>query len=100
MQGRARVGDWSDLARLDKAEILHALRGLLCREFEVHTAQNGFEALDLQQRQPMHVVMSDQRMPEMTGMQFLSQVQGKYPEAKHIGFTGYADIKAVIDAIN
>jgi hypothetical protein len=36
----------------------------------------------------------------MTGMQFLSQVQGKYPEAKHTGFTGYADIKAVIDAIN
>jgi len=66
----------------------------------VHTAQNGFEALKILQRQPIHVVMSDQRMPEMTGVQFLSQVQGENPEAMRIVFTGYADIKAVIDAIN
>jgi DNA-binding NtrC family response regulator len=84
----------------DEAEILHSLRGLLRMEFEVHTAQNGFEALEILQRQPIHVVMSDQRMPEMTGVQFLSQVQGECPEAMRIVFTGYADIKAVIDAIN
>lgn len=84
----------------DEPEILHSLRGLLRMEFEVHTAQNGFEALEILQRQPIHVVMSDQRMPEMTGVQFLSQVQGESPEAMRIVFTGYADIKAVIDAIN
>jgi DNA-binding NtrC family response regulator len=84
----------------DEVEILHSLRGLLRMEFEVHTAQNGFEALEILQRQPIHVVMSDQRMPEMTGVQFLSQVQGECPEAMRIVFTGYADIKAVIDAIN
>ena len=84
----------------DEAEILHSLRWLLRMEFEVHTAQNGFEALEILQRQPIHVVMSDQRMPEMTGVQFLSQVQGECPEAMRIVFTGYADIKAVIDAIN
>ena len=84
----------------DEPEILQSLRGLLRMEFEVHTAQNGFEALKILQRQPIHVVMSDQRMPEMTGVQFLSQVQGECPEAIRIVFTGYADIKAVIDAIN
>ena len=84
----------------DEPEILQSLRGLLRLEFEVHTAQNGFEALKILQRQPIHVVMSDQRMPEMTGVQFLSQVQGENPEAMRIVFTGYADIKAVIDAIN
>lgn len=84
----------------DEPEILQSLRGLLRMEFEVHTAQNGFEALEILQRQPIHVVMSDQRMPEMTGVQFLSQVQGESPEAIRIVFTGYADIKAVIDAIN
>jgi DNA-binding NtrC family response regulator len=84
----------------DEPEILHSLRGLLRMEFEVHTAQNGFEALEILQRQPIHVVMTDQRMPEMTGVQLLSQVQGESPEAMRIVFTGYADIKAVIDAIN
>jgi DNA-binding NtrC family response regulator len=84
----------------DEPEILHSLHGLLRMEFEVHTAQNGFEALEILQQQPIHVVMTDQRMPEMTGVQLLSQVQGESPEAMRIVFTGYADIKAVIDAIN
>jgi response regulator RpfG family c-di-GMP phosphodiesterase len=84
----------------DEPEILQSLRGLLRMEFEVYTAQNGFEALEILQQRPIHVVMSDQRMPEMTGVQFLSQVQGECPEAMRIVFTGYADIKAVIDAIN
>jgi DNA-binding NtrC family response regulator len=84
----------------DEPEILQSLRGLLRLEFEVHTAHNGFEALEILQRQPIHVVMTDQRMPEMTGVQLLSQVQGESPEAMRIVFTGYADIKAVIDAIN
>ncbi len=44
--------------------------------------------------------MTDQRMPEMTGVQFLSKVRGDYPEAIRLLFTGYADIRAVIDAIN
>jgi DNA-binding NtrC family response regulator len=84
----------------DEPEILQSLRGLLRLEFEVHMAHNGFEALEILQRQPIHVVMTDQRMPEMTGVQLLSQVQGESPEAMRIVFTGYADIKAVIDAIN
>jgi DNA-binding NtrC family response regulator len=84
----------------DEPEMLHSLRGLLRMEFEVHTAQNGFVALEILQQQPIHVVMTDQRMPEMTGVQLLSQVQGESPEAMRIVFTGYADIKAVIDAIN
>jgi DNA-binding NtrC family response regulator len=84
----------------DEPEILHSLRGLLRMEFEVHTAQNGFEALEILQKLSIHVVMTDQRMPEMTGVQLLSQVQGESPEAMRIVFTGYADIKAVIDAIN
>jgi DNA-binding NtrC family response regulator len=84
----------------DEPEMLHSLRGLLRMEFEVYTAQNGFEALAILQQRPIHVVMTDQRMPEMTGVQLLSQVQGESPEAMRIVFTGYADIKAVIDAIN
>jgi DNA-binding NtrC family response regulator len=44
--------------------------------------------------------MSDQRMPDMTGVQLLSRVEGEHPEAVRMIFTGYADIKAVIEAVN
>ena len=44
--------------------------------------------------------MSDQRMPGMTGVELLRQAQSEYPEAIRIIFTGYADIKAVVDGVN
>jgi DNA-binding NtrC family response regulator len=84
----------------DEEEILYSLRGLLRREFEVYTAQTGEEAIRIMETHAVHVVMTDQRMPEMTGVQLLSRVQGKWPDAIRMVFTGYSDIKAVIDAIN
>jgi response regulator RpfG family c-di-GMP phosphodiesterase len=84
----------------DEPEILHSLRGLLRMEFEVHVAESGRAALQVLREQPIQVVMADQRMPEMTGVELLSQVQGEWPEAIRMVFTGYADVKAVIDAIN
>jgi DNA-binding NtrC family response regulator len=84
----------------DEEEILFSLRGLLRQEFELHTASSGAEALDLMRRHVIHVLMTDQRMPQMTGVQLLEQARNLCPEAVRIVFTGYADIKAVIDAIN
>ena len=84
----------------DEPEILFSLRGLLRREFDLHTAQSGAEALEILRLHPIHVVMTDQRMPEMTGVELLRQTRGACPEAIRIVFTGYADIKSVVDAIN
>jgi DNA-binding NtrC family response regulator len=84
----------------DEEEILHSLRGLLRREFDVHTAASGAEALELLKRQPVHVIMTDQRMPEITGVELLRRVQGDCPDAIRMVFTGYSDIKAVIEAVN
>ncbi len=84
----------------DEEEILQSLRGLFRTEYEVHTAQNAAEGLEIFRRRPIHVVLSDQRMPEMTGAQLLSQVQEERPETVRILFTAYADIQAVIDAVN
>jgi DNA-binding NtrC family response regulator len=84
----------------DEPEILFSLRGLLRREFDLHTANSGAEALEVLRKQAIHVIMSDQRMPEMTGVELLRKARGECPEAIRIVFTGYADIKAVIDAIN
>jgi DNA-binding NtrC family response regulator len=84
----------------DEPEILFSLRGLLRRDFDLHTAQGGAEALEVLHRQPVHVIMTDQRMPEMTGVELLRRARSECPEAVRMIFTGYADIKAVVDAIN
>jgi DNA-binding NtrC family response regulator len=84
----------------DEPEILFSLRGLLRKEFELYTAESGAEALEILRQHPVHVIMTDQRMPQMTGVELLRQARGDCPEAIRIVFTGYADIKAVVDAIN
>src|SRR5205085_802601 len=78
----------------DEPEILFSLRGLLRQEFELHTAEGGAEALDLLRRTPVHVVMADQRMPGMTGAEFLRRSRDVCPNAVRIMFTGYADLRA------
>lgn len=84
----------------DEPEILHSLKGLLRREFTLHTAQSGQQALDILREQPIQVIMTDQRMPEMTGAQLLTQAKEIAPHTIRIIFTGYADIKGVVDAVN
>ncbi len=84
----------------DEPEILFSLRSLLRRDFEVYTAESGAEALRILQEQPVHVILTDQRMPQMTGVELLSRARGSHPEAIRIVFTGYADIKSVVDGIN
>jgi DNA-binding NtrC family response regulator len=84
----------------DEPDILQSLKGLLRRDFDVHTANSGAEAIGVLQEFPVHVVMTDQRMPQMTGVEFLKRVKSDHPGAIRVIFTGYADIQAVIDAVN
>jgi response regulator RpfG family c-di-GMP phosphodiesterase len=84
----------------DEPEILFSLRGLLRTEFDLYTAESGAEALEILHHHPVHVIMTDQRMPGMTGVELLRRAKGDCPEAVRIVFTGYADTKAVVDAVN
>lgn len=84
----------------DEPDILQSLLGLLRREFQLFTATSGEEALAILKEHPIHVIMTDQRMPGMTGVELMRQVRADYPESIRIVFTGYADIKAVVEAIN
>jgi DNA-binding NtrC family response regulator len=84
----------------DELDILQSLKGLLRRDFEVHTANSGAEAITVLEEHPIHVVMTDQRMPQMTGVEFLRRIKTDHPEAIRVIFTGYADIQAVVDAVN
>ena len=85
----------------DEPEVLHSLHDLFRLEFRVLTFVRAAEALEaLEKLQEVHVILSDQRMPSMTGVQFLERAQKSHPDATRLLFTGFADIKAVIDAIN
>jgi signal transduction histidine kinase len=76
------------------------VKDLFRLDYKVLTATSAAEALDLLAREPVHVVMADQRMPQMTGVQFLARVKEQYPEVVRLLFTGYADVRSIIDAIN
>jgi signal transduction histidine kinase len=84
----------------DEPDVVKSVQDLLRFDYKVLGTTRASEGIRLMQQEEVHVVMSDQRMPEMTGVQFLNKVRGEHPEAIRLLFTGYADIKAVIDAIN
>lgn len=84
----------------DEPDVVRSVKDLLRLDYRVLGATSAAEGIKLLQEDEVHIVMTDQRMPEMTGVEFLSRVRGDHPEAIRLLFTGYADIKAVIDAIN
>jgi response regulator RpfG family c-di-GMP phosphodiesterase len=85
----------------DEANILSALKRLFRPHgYRIFTAGGGAEGLEIMARETIDLVVSDMRMPEMNGAQFLEQVTLKWPETVRILLTGYAEIGATIDAIN
>jgi diguanylate cyclase (GGDEF)-like protein/PAS domain S-box-containing protein len=85
----------------DEQNILNALRRLLRREgYHILTANGGAEALELLALHRVQVIVSDQRMPGMSGVEFLSKVKELYPGTVRITLSGYSEISNVTDAIN
>jgi len=84
----------------DEAEVLRSVHDLFRLDYRVLTFERGADALVALEQADPHVVLSDQRMPGLSGVELLRQVKQLRPEATRLLFTGYADIKAVIDAIN
>jgi signal transduction histidine kinase len=86
----------------DEPDVLDSLRHFFHRGYHVLTASTAVEGLRLleSQRDPVKVILSDQRMPGMTGDEFLARARELVPDATRLLFTGYADIQAVIKAIN
>lgn len=84
----------------DEPEVIKSLKNLLRLEYDVFGAARAVEAMEILQKQKIDVVMTDQRMPETTGAELLKNVHERYPDVMRLLITGYADVKAVIDAIN
>ncbi len=84
----------------DEMNNLISFRAAFRGEIKVHIANSAAEGLDILERERIHIIITDQRMPEITGVEFLEQVISKFPAPIRILLTGYADMQAVIDAIN
>ncbi|MGH8353544.1 MAG: EAL domain-containing protein [Pseudomonas sp.] len=85
----------------DEQNITTTLERALCRQgYQVLTANCASDAFDLLARHAVGVVLSDQRMPDMQGCDFLNQVRMLYPDAVRILFTGYTDFASAQRAIN
>ncbi|SKA23516.1 Response regulator receiver domain-containing protein [Chitinophaga eiseniae] len=84
----------------DEIHNLNAFKASFRRLYNVFTASSAEEAVKLLEEQEFHIIISDQRMPKMTGIEFFESILEKYPEPIRMLLTGYADINAVVDAIN
>lgn len=85
----------------DEPNILSTLRRLCRRErFQVLTATSGSEALEILAKTPAQVIISDFRMPEMTGVEFLAKAKLLVPDSIRIVLSGFADTQSVVEAIN
>jgi signal transduction histidine kinase len=84
----------------DEADVVKSVKDLLRLDYKVLGATSAAEGEKLLGTEEVHVVMTDQRMPGVSGVEFLHKVRGEHPDAVRLLFTGYADIHAVIDAIN
>lgn len=84
----------------DEVDNVDALERLFRRKFTVHRATSAREALGILAQNPVTVIISDQRMPQMTGVEFLAESIKTHPHAIRILLTGYTDVESVVAAIN
>lgn len=88
------------LAVDDEERILAALKSLFRMRYHVFTTTNGNQALDFMKRHKINVVISDQRMPVMTGVELLRQAREISPATVRILLTGYSDLASIVGSIN
>lgn len=84
----------------DEVHNLSAFKASFRRAYTVYTAESADQARKILEENTVHIIISDQRMPQMTGIQFFESIVDAYPDPIRMLLTGYADINAVIDAIN
>jgi len=84
----------------DEEYNLIAFKATFRKDYEIHTAVSGTEALTIMRNHEVGLVITDQRMPEMTGVELLEKILPEFPDAIRIIITGFSDVEAIINAIN
>ncbi|MEN8230541.1 MAG: SpoIIE family protein phosphatase [Bacteroidota bacterium] len=84
----------------DEEDNLTVFYSTFRRDYKVHLATSGLEGLEIMKKHNVHMVIADQRMPKMTGIEFLEKIIPEYPDCIRMILTGYSDVEAIIQAIN
>ena len=84
----------------DEKDNLTVFNAAFRRDYEVHLAISGHKGLEIIKEHNIHLVITDQRMPEMTGIEFLEKIIPQYPDCIRMILTGFSDVEAIIQAIN
>ena len=84
----------------DEPDVCDSVADLLRREFRVLKANCAEEGYGIMLQEEVHIVMSDQRMPQISGVELLTKVKARHPQAIRMLFTGFADLDSIIGAIN
>jgi len=84
----------------DEQRALESIERILSEHFDVHTANNIEQAETILEQQWIQVLLCDQRMPEMTGVEFLQKIRSAYPDVIRMIISGYTDANDIINAVN
>jgi response regulator RpfG family c-di-GMP phosphodiesterase len=84
----------------DEQHNLNSFKAAFRRHYNVYTALGAKEGIEVLNTNPIHLIITDQRMPEMTGVEFLEKAIGLYPETIRMILTGFSDVEDIIRAIN
>lgn len=84
----------------DEENNLQAFKATFRRDYEIFLAISAQKGREILETENVDIIITDQRMPEMTGVEFLESIIPLYPKPIRLLLTGYTDIQAVIDAIN
>ncbi len=84
----------------DEEHNLTSFRATFRHYYQVFTAKSAMEAIQLLRQNWIPIIITDQRMPEMTGVQFLEKILPEFPDSIRMILTGFSDIEAIVQAIN
>lgn len=84
----------------DEAHNLTSFAATFRIEYQIYTATNGQDALEILRNNEVKLIITDQRMPEMTGIQLLEKIAPEFPDTIRMILTGFSDIEVIIEAIN
>ncbi len=84
----------------DEENNLISFKATFRLKYNIMIALSADEAMNILEKKPVEIIITDQRMPNTTGIEFLEKVIVKYPDPVRILLTGYADMNAVVDAVN
>ncbi len=84
----------------DEENNLISFKSTFRRDYHIHVASSGQQGLEIMEMHTIQLVITDQRMPDMSGIEFLEQIVPLYPDCMRMIMTGFSDLEAVIQAIN